>query len=178
MGIITGLMPPEPGEYSPFYKKYVDLVAGEDISVLFGQQEVFVKSFFGDLRPENHSFAYAPGKWTLTEVLGHILDTEKIMHFRALCICRGELAPFPGFDQDDYVKRAQFRFREMNVLIEGFCVHRKLLAQFMATVNEDDWKNSGTVGGHPMSVRALVYIIIGHLEHHKQVLFEKYVEAM
>jgi hypothetical protein len=100
------------------------------------------------------------------------LDTEKIMHFRALCICRGELAPFPGFDQDDYVKAAHFP--EMNALIEGFCLHRKLLAHFLPTVKEDDWENTGTVGGFPMSVRALVYIIIGHFEHHKHVLFEKY----
>lgn len=176
MEIITGLVPPDQGEYNPFYKRYVDLVVREDIPGLFDHQEAFIKSFFGDLKSEKFSFSYAPGKWTLKEVLGHILDTEKIMHFRALCICRGELATFPGFDQDEYVEAAHFP--EMKALIEGFCLHRQLLTHFLPTLNQDDWKITGTVGSFPMSVRALVYIILGHFEHHKQVLFEKYSGAL
>ncbi|MEX2512247.1 MAG: DinB family protein [Cyclobacteriaceae bacterium] len=175
METIIGLVPPEPGEYNSFYKKYVDLVAEAAIPEHMEIQEKYMASLFGGLEKSKHSLSYGPEKWNFKQVLGHIVDTEKIMHFRALCICRGEMADFPGFDQEAYVKSAFFDQMEMEAILDAFIIHRQSFKHFMKAVPEGSWLNTGTVRGHPMSVRALVYISLGHLEHHIQLLNEKYV---
>ena len=166
METTTKLRPPIAGSYHSFYQGYIDRVSGRELRQLSEQQEDFIRSVYTGLKPGNATKGYREGKWSLNQLLGHILDTEKIMHFRALCISRGEQAAFPGFDQDAYVRMANFDDLSPQQLLRAFLLHRQLLWEFIGQVPAGQWSCQGTVSGHPMSLAALIHIIFGHLEHH------------
>jgi hypothetical protein len=166
---------PRPEEYPQYYKGYIDLVLDKDLKTLSLAQERFVKNLFGNLTTEKALLSYKSNKWSFNELLGHIIDTEKIMHFRALSISRGEKSDFPGFDQDNYVKTAAFNSRSINELLESFLLHRKLLWNFIEAIPEDQIHNIGSVDANPMSLSALLYIIFGHMEHHISIIKKYYL---
>ncbi|MBR9773743.1 MAG: DinB family protein [Cytophagales bacterium] len=166
---------PLPKEYPLFYKGYIDLVAEKDLKTLSLAQEQFVKNLFGNLTTEKALLSYETNKWSFNELLGHIIDTEKIMHFRALSISRGEKSDFPGFDQDNYVKTAAFNAQSIDKLLDTFLLHRKLLWNFIEAIPEDQINNIGSVDGKPMSLSALLYIIFGHMEHHISIIKNYYL---
>ncbi|WP_339902682.1 DinB family protein [uncultured Cyclobacterium sp.] len=166
---------PLPKAYPPFYKGYIDLVAEKDLKTLSLEQEQFVKNLFGNLTTEKALLSYKTNKWSFNELLGHIIDTEKIMHFRALSISRGEKSDFPGFDQDNYVKTAAFNSQSINELLDTFLLHRQLLWNFIEAIPEDQIHNIGSVDAKPMSLSALLYIIFGHMEHHISIIKKYYL---
>lgn len=173
-----GLPEPRPGSYQPFYEGYVSRVSGKDLKKIAGEQENFISAVFRDLTPSTAVIRYQPGKWSINQVLGHILDTEKIMHFRALCISRGEKASLPGFNQDLYVESAGFDSRSPQKLLAAFLLHRELVWEFIAEISPEQWKTEGMVDNHAMSVSALVYIIFGHMEHHLALLKRHYLPLL
>ncbi|MDO9553040.1 DinB family protein [Rhodonellum sp.] len=174
---MNDLMRPKEGEYAPFYAGYISLVIGQDLpKILLGQINA-IKEHFEKVGEENSKLAYASGKWSQKEVLGHVTDTDRIMTFRALCFARGEKALMPGFDQDEYVVRAKFNAVPLVELLDDFEKSRHALVALMKTIPNDAMLNIGNANGFGVSVRALFNIIPGHAEHHLHILKTLYARG-
>lgn len=166
-------MKPDSNEYAPYYQRYIDLVSGPVLQVLHQQLADFTQ-FIRTVPSGKADFAYAPGKWTVKEVVGHMIDTERIMACRALRIARGDTTPLPGFDQDDYVARGHFTTRHLTDLADEFEALRRSDLLLFGTFDEASSLERGTASGNPVSVRALMHIIAGHTLHHQDILKYKY----
>lgn len=164
------LTPPKQGEYSEYYDAYIAQVKGKDIQTLMISQIGELKNIYSRLTEEKAAVPYQEGKWTYKELLGHLNDTEKIMFFRALCIARGEKESLPGFDQDAYVRTANFNSIPINDLLVDFRLTREQIASFIKTVPQERINAVGLVNRQPMSVTALLHIIAGHFSHHLQMI--------
>lgn len=167
---------PDASEYPPYAEKYVNLVAGSDIMSQFSKQ---LEEITASLRPVDDrrasEFSYAPGKWTLKQVLGHIIDTERIFSYRVLCVARNESNPLPGFEQDDYVAAGLFNERTVSSLLDEFCaIRHSAIAQFQ-NLPEQAWLRRGTANKYPVTVRGLAFLVVGHAAHHASILREKYL---
>jgi len=164
---------PQSDEFGAFYKRYIDAI-GDNVIAEIKEQERFLPSLLRANR-EKAEFAYAEGKWTLKELLGHLIDTERIMAYRLLRISRNDATPLPGFDQDNYVKYAEHNKIDFEKLIEEFEAVRKSSLFLIDSLSEEQLNYRGSANGYPLSGRALVYIIAGHLKHHIEVIKEKYL---
>lgn len=164
------------GEYPPYYETYISkLELGDsNFSTLIQSQTIDLKAFFASKPKGWANEPYAPGKWTPKEVLGHLLDTERIMTFRALCIARGEKKLLPGFDQDPYVNQGQFNVVSLKDLLKDFEMQRQAILSMIRTFPEHSFQEIGSANGNPMSTRALLWIIPGHFLHHFEVLKNSY----
>jgi uncharacterized damage-inducible protein DinB len=128
-------------------------------------------------RPESDGdLRYAPGKWSLKEVLGHINDTERIMSYRALRISRGDTTPLAGFEQDDYVRNGPFARCTLADLIEEYIAVRRATVSLFRNLDEVAWTRRGKASENEVTVRALAYIIAGHELHHRRIVEEKYLK--
>ena len=165
---------PEPGEYNPYYERYISLVPGDDIlATLDAQRRLTILLLCG--RDENDGdLRYAPGKWSVKEVLGHVCDTERIFSYRALRIARGDETPIEGFEQDDYVNNGPFDQRPLEELVEDYIAVRRATLTLFRNLDEVAWARRGVANKNEITVRALAYIIAGHEAHHRRILEEKY----
>ena len=168
---------PSASEFASFYAGYVSLVPEADImSVLEGQADdvrLQTRAFI----PKREQFRYADGKWSVREVLGHMTDAERVFGFRAFCFSRGEQTALPGFEQDDYVARGGFDHWSLADLVQEFGQVREANLTVLRRLDDAAWQRMGTASGKPVSVRALAYIMAGHVRHHLQVLGTRYVEG-
>lgn len=164
---------PQTQEYPEWYNKYISLVKGDIIEILEKQVTEF-SDFINSLVGKG-DYAYAPGKWTIKELIGHIIDTERIMTFRLLCFARGEKASIPGFEEDDYVAIAHFNDRSLLSLSEEFSLLRKSNLYLIKSLNEEELSRYGNSNGNNMSVKAFVYVLAGHIMHHVNVIKERYL---
>jgi hypothetical protein len=165
--------PPQIQDYPQWYKKYIDLVEGDVWNVLETQAEAFGR--FVSENWDKADYAYAPGKWTIKEMFGHIIDTERIMVFRLTSFARGEKEALPGFDEDSYVANAHFNDRSLESLCEEFIWLRKSNLLLIKSLSEEELNRTGIANGNQISVRALVFILAGHVMHHKNVIVERYL---
>ncbi len=164
---------PEATEYAEFYAGYVSKVPGTDaVSVLESQRLQMVQLFAGRSERDG-SFRYAPGKWTVKEVLGHITDTERIFTYRALRIARGDQTPLASFEQDDYVKNGGFGERTLASLAEEFALVRAASIALFRSFPEEAWSRRGIASQKEVSVRGLTFITAGHQIHHRLILEER-----
>lgn len=169
---------PEPTEYAEFYANYVSKVPGNDaIGVLESQRLQMVQLFAGRSERDG-SFRYAPDKWTVKEVLGHITDTERIFTYRALRIARGDQTPLPGFEQDDFVKNGGFGERALASLADEFALVRAASIALFRSFPEEAWTRRGVASQKEVTVRALAFITAGHQIHHRLILEERYFPAI
>ncbi len=159
---------PDPSEYAPYFGRYIDHVP--DGPILGKLTANPLEAALRAVSDEAASVRPAPGKWSLKEVLGHVIDTERIMSVRALRIARGDQTPLAGFDQDPYVENANFRERTMESLLEELQAVRAATVALFRSLPEAAWTRTGTVDGKPASVRALAWIIAGHELHHVLLL--------
>jgi hypothetical protein len=173
---LTGLCRPLRGEFAPYHDTYISLVAGNDIVASLDEQRRHTLLLLSGRPESDGDLRYAPGKWTLKEVLGHLNDTERIMSYRALRIARGDATPLPGFEQDDYVRDGPFAGNSLPDLIEDYIAVRRATLTLFRNLEEKDWTRHGTVNGNKLTVRALAYIIAGHELHHRRLLEEKYLK--
>ena len=164
---------PLPGEFNPYYDKYVSLVPSGDVVGLLEQQAPETVALFKSLSTKA-DFRYAPGKWSVKEMLGHLNDTERIMSYRALRIARGDKTPLAGFEQDDYIRDGNFGQRTLADLLDEFLAVRQATVALFRHVDAEGGARTGVANNSPASVRALAYIIAGHELHHRKVLQEKY----
>ena len=166
---------PESNEYPPFYESYIKNVIGSDPLRNLENQYQEIQSILQSLPEVEANYAYSEGKWTVKEVLGHITDTERVMSYRAFCISRKEIRSLPGFEQDDYVKEANFNERSITNLLEDYRAVRKSTISLFKNFTEDMLNQKGTANEKEVSVLALLFIITGHEMHHLKILKEKYL---
>ncbi|WNJ18569.1 DinB family protein [Pontibacter sp. G13] len=167
---------PNSNEYAEFYAGYVNHVAedAQPIEVLRSRQTE-VPALFRGLSEETLNTGYAPGKWTPKEMLGHIIDTERIFQYRALRIARGDQTPLPGFDQDAYMETAHFADRSLESLLDEYVAVRMATLSLFDSLSPDTYPLMGEMSGFPISVRGLAYITAGHEGHHLRILQERYL---
>lgn len=166
--------PPQKGEYPAYFDTYLRLNPSENYTDLILGQTKAIKQLFGSKSANWTEKPYQSGKWTPKEVLGHVIDTERIMTFRGLCFARGERNALPGFDQDPYVLHARFGAVPAPLLLEDFENQRKALLTLIQTLPEEALDFSGTANGATITPRALFWIIPGHFIHHLNILKERY----
>jgi hypothetical protein len=167
-------MKPENDEYNPYYKLYIEKVQEDNpISAL---ESCFsdAMEFWGSLTDNFAGKPYGENKWSYKETFGHIIDTERIMAYRALCIARGESKSLPGFDQNMYVKVGNFNRREIKDMIEEYFLVRKSSLILFNSFTEEDFTKRGTANENEITVLALAFIIAGHDKHHLGLLKEYY----
>jgi len=165
---------PQPGEYAPYYDRYISLVQGEDILETLDQQRRQTMLLLSCRDDEDGDFRYAPDKWSAKEVLGHICDTERIFAYRALRIARADATPIEGYEQDDYVRNGPFAQRPLADLVEDFIAVRRATLSLLRNLDENAWSRRGIANKNEVTVRALAYTIAGHEMHHRGILEEKY----
>ncbi|HEV2495352.1 MAG TPA: DinB family protein [Terriglobia bacterium] len=166
---------PEASEYAPYYGQYISMVSGNDVLRALEEQRPATAALFERLSDQQADYRYAPEKWSVKEVLGHIIDTERIMSYRALRIARHDKKPLAGFEQDDYVRAAQFGQRKLAGLVEEFTAVRHATLLLFQNLGPEAWMRLGIANEKEVSVRALAYIIAGHELHHRKILQEKYL---
>jgi uncharacterized damage-inducible protein DinB len=169
---------PEASEYADYYANYIAKVPGSDVLSVLESQRLQMLQLFAGRSERDGSFRYAPGKWTVKEVLGHIVDTERIFTYRALRFARADQTPLPGFEQEDYVRSGAFGARTLADLAEEFGAVRSASIGLFRSFKEDVWVRRGKADGKEVSVRALAFIIAGHQVHHRIILEERYFPAI
>ena len=165
---------PEPGEYAVYYEKYVSLIPGDHILTTLEKQSRETAALLSDRKDAEGNLRYAPGKWSVKEVLGHVTDAERVFAYRALRIARNDKTPMEGFEQDDYVKYGAFGQCTLAALVEEFVSVRNATLTLFRGFEEAAWGRRGVANKNEVSVRALAYIIAGHELHHRRILQEKY----
>jgi len=169
---------PQSNEYAVPFKKYIDVVPdGEPIRILEDQLADW-KRVLAPLGEEAGNFRYAPEKWSIKEMLGHVVDAERIFSYRLLRIARGDKTPLPGFEQDDYIKTANSSNRQLAGLREEFEAVRRASILLAGSLDEQALQRTGTASNNPISARALLFIIAGHDRHHFTILRQKYIPAL
>lgn len=167
-------MKPKPNEYDSYYETYISALPDFHIKQILEEQIDTIQNMFSNMDEEKGNFAYSEGKWTIKEVLGHIVDTERIFSYRALSFARGETQKIPGYDQNEYVAKGNFNKRSINSLIYEFTYLRKSNIILLLSFDEETLNNKGNANGKQITVNALLYILAGHVNHHIKVLKEKY----
>ena len=166
---------PASGEYAPYYEKYIALVPEGDIVATLGQQLDATLELLEGIDEAQANKRYAADKWSIKEVVGHLIDSERVFVYRAMRFARNDQTPLPGFEQDDYVRHAKFDDRQLAYLAQEFEYVRRGTIQLLGSLSEEAWTRRGTANDNEVSVRALAYIMAGHEAHHVQVLKTKYL---
>lgn len=166
---------PEKSEYDPYYEKYVSLVPDADVVAVLASQPTELQDIFVALPEEKGTYAYAEGKWSLKEVISHLIDGERIFAYRALRISRGDETPIEGFEQDGYIENSHANDRSFGDLLEEFNLLRRANLLLFHNLRDDGWSRLGTASGAGVSVRALAHIMAGHVLHHVNVLRGRYL---
>lgn len=167
---------PLPEEYSAYEEQYVSKVPEGEIGDLLAGKLDEVSEWISELPEELGDYRYAPGKWTLKELLGHMIDTERIMSYRLLRIARGDKTPLPGFNQDLFVNQAAVVPRSFFEISRDYAAVRTATLTLLGGLSEEAWDRSGTASDHTLTVRALAYIIAGHELHHLGFIREHYLD--
>ena len=168
---------PEPTEFAPSYSNYLDLVPESDIRDAYAAQPAELRAALESLPEDRGTFAYDEGKWTIKEVVSHIIDCERIFAYRMHRISRGDTTPIEGFDQESpgYTAFSHANERTFSDLLEEFELVRRSNSLMLNNMDEADLRRMGTANELSISVRALAGIMIGHVRHHLNILKERYL---
>lgn len=165
---------PKPEEYSPFHKNYISKVGNEDILGILSQLKDSTYNFLSTIPAVKADYAYAEGKWTIKEVIGHIIDAERTFAYRILAFSRGQ-EELPGFEEDEYVARSTFKSRTLADLAEEFKAVREANLFLFRSLTPQQLLATGIANSNIISVRALLYIAAGHEIHHINLIKERYL---
>jgi len=180
-GILMGAMTtqaiavPDASEYAPYYGRYISMVPANDALATLEREAERTARLLAGLTEDQSDYRYAPDKWSVKEVVGHVVDSERVMAYRALRIARGDRTPIAGFEQDDYVREGGFGRRALANLVEEFSAVRRATVLLFRGFEPEAWTRRGIANGLEISVRALAYVIAGHELHHRSILQEKYL---
>jgi uncharacterized damage-inducible protein DinB len=169
-------MRPKENEYAPYYQRYIERVVGEDIITILDNQINEFLELMETIPEEKKIYSYDEGKWTVAELLGHIIDTERIMAFRALWFARNDPNPLPGFEQDDFIQSANFNDRTLLSLADEWTHLRKSNIILFRHFDDAALQRRGVANYNQVTVLALLFIIAGHMTHHLDILKEKYLK--
>lgn len=167
---------PAADEYAPFYETYVGKVTEPDLVSLLTSQQASTAKFLAGLTETQAAHRYAPGKWSLREVIGHLADSERIFAYRLLRIARADTTPLPGFDENLYVPGGEFERRPLASVAAEFASVRAATLTLLEGTTPEALARMGTASGKPISARALAFIIAGHEKHHLGVIRERYLK--
>jgi uncharacterized damage-inducible protein DinB len=167
---------PKEGEYNPYAIKYIKLLPNDGL-IIKHLKENFkaVKDFILSIPEEKLQYRYAENKWTIKEILVHIMDDERIYAYRALCIARNDKTELPGLEQDDYVPYSRANERSLKNILNEYATIRKATISLFENLDEAAFLRTGIANEHIVSVRALAYHIAGHELHHMNVIRERYL---
>lgn len=166
---------PNVTEYAPYYQRYIDLVTTDDIFSFFKQQADEIVTLFTNLSEDQASFRYAEGKWTIKEVLAHIVDSERIFGYRVLAISRGEKNPLPGFAENDYVRNGKYENRSLKSLLAEYSHLSLANLELFKSLDEEMLSQKGTASGKEVTARAILFVTIGHEKHHLEIIKSRYL---
>jgi uncharacterized damage-inducible protein DinB len=166
---------PDRNEYDPYYEHYVSLVKDHDIIDTLSAQPTQLQALVTAMPEEKGEYRYAEGKWSIKEVLGHLIDGERMFAYRLFRISRGDETPIEGFEQDGYIENAHSNQRSFADLLEEFTLLRRANMLFFHNLRDDALIRVGTANNVKITVRALMYIMAGHIEHHLGILRERYL---
>lgn len=169
---------PDPTEHAEYHASYISKVPGTDLLGVLESERSKMAQLFAGRAERDGNFTYAPGKWTVKEILGHITDAERIFTYRALRIARDDKTPMPGFEQDDYVRNGGFAARTIASLAEEFAAVRGATLSLFRSFSEENWSKRGVASQKEVTARALGFITAGHQIHHRVVLEERYFPAI
>jgi uncharacterized damage-inducible protein DinB len=167
--------PPEPTEAAPYYFTYINRVTGDDIVGQLDAQLEQTHAFLCRISEEKSLHRYAPEKWTIRQVLNHVNDCERTFLFRAFWFARGFDGPLPSLDQDVSARYARADEFSWASHIEEFRILRLATLAFFRNLPDEAWMRTGIASGNPVTVRALAYILAGHVAHHRAILEERYL---
>jgi hypothetical protein len=166
---------PVQGTFPAYFQKYIDYVSETDVVIAIHNQQNLVDTFFYNISEEKSTYAYAPGKWTLKEMLQHIIDAERIFNFRALAFARKETQSLPGFDENTYADKSNANARTWKSLCEEFKAVRKTTDILFESFTNEMLGFSGTANGNPTSANTMGFIVVGHVYHHIKIIEERYL---
>ena len=162
--------------YQAIYQnRYIDAATGDSIEELIRNHSLSLNNFINSIPDEKTNYRYAPEKWTVKQLLQHMIDTERIFSYRALRFSRNDIAPLPGFDEDSYALNAPVEHRSLSSLKEEFIATRKSTDILLTSFTEEQLQMIGIASGYKVSVNALCFIIFGHNLHHQKILQERYL---
>jgi DinB superfamily len=167
---------PNPSEFNQRFTRYMELVPEDDILNALTQQLQATMDLVHQIPESLVDYRYAPGKWTTREVIGHVLDTERILGFRLLTFARGDETPLVRADEELYVRHGQFSRYPLNEWMEEYSLSRRSNIELMRHLPAEAWDRTGTVSDLPISVRAIAYFMVGHERHHIQIIRYMYVK--
>jgi DinB superfamily len=166
---------PDASEHIPYYAKYINLVPNGNILTILEEQVQDTSTFLGSITEEQSLKRYAPDKWSIKEVIGHLTDSERIFAYRALRFARDDKTALPGFESDDYIEPGRSDKRNWQGLIKEFEAVRRATVELYEPLDETAWTRQGVANNDAVSVRALAYIIAGHELHHVKLIQELYL---
>lgn len=169
---------PSPAEYAPYYQSYIDQVNETDIMQVLRSELDDLDVLLGNVPAEQETYAYADGKWTIRQIVGHLIDGERVFGYRALCIARGEKQNLPGFDENEYMTTAPYNAIELEDLLSELRLVRLSNIAMFRSLDDAAWERTGTANANDVTVRAIAFIMAGHLRHHMNVLRERYSAAV
>jgi len=172
----TTLKRPETKESNDYYKIYINQVDGDNFLNVLEESLPQTIAFLHSLNPENWNYRYADNKWSIKEVMLHVIDTERIMAYRALRIARNDKTPLAGFDQDEYIPYVNAENRSPTSIIEEYKSVRNATIEMYKYFSDEMLSAAGTASGNPFTPRALGFVIAGHEKHHLRIVRERYLD--
>ncbi|CAN5558507.1 DinB family protein [soil metagenome] len=166
---------PTAADSSEFYHKYINYTKGDSIQEIIANHSKEIHDFYDSLPEEKADYAYAAGKWTIKQVLQHVIDAERIFTYRALRIARKDTTPLPGFDENSYADNDGSENRTLQLLKDEFNALRAATDLLIAGFSETQLSQTGTASGKSITTNALCFITYGHLLHHKAITAERYL---
>ncbi|HRI26109.1 MAG TPA: DinB family protein [Ferruginibacter sp.] len=166
---------PSPSSYPAYFKRYIDQVAEDDLMTAFENQLPQISKFLATISEEKSAYAYDTGKWTLKEVLQHIIDAERIFNYRSLCFARRETASLPGFDENEYAVHCDANRRPWQELVDEFIAVRKGTELMYKSFTDEMLQFSGVSNNNPATALCFGFVTLGHFNHHKKVVEERYL---
>ncbi len=171
---MTSFGRPEAGEFAPYFERYISLVRGDDILRVLAEQAGSVLGVIATIPDGRAGFRYAPGKWSIREVVGHLADCERVFGYRALAFARCERAPLPPFDENEFARTSGHDAIPLSELVDELAAVRAATMHLLRHLPAEAWTRVGVASGSPLSVRALAFIMAGHVAHHMAILAERY----
>ena len=165
---------PLTGDAMPYFEKYINFVQGNSIAEAMENHSTELNKFYNDLPESKADYAYAEGKWTIKEMLQHLMDAERIFTYRLLRISRADTTPLPGFEENEYAVAARANDRSLQSLKEEFTALRISTDLLLKSLTEEQLNRKGTTNNNPITANAIAFIMYGHLLHHQNILIERY----
>ncbi|MEN9523205.1 MAG: hypothetical protein RL065_1582 [Bacteroidota bacterium] len=168
-------MKPTENEHNSYFKKYIDLADDNNLINQLENSSTEFEKFVRQIPHEKVDYKYAENKWTIKQLLIHLIDTERIFSYRALAFCRGEKQNLPGFDENDYADNSKFKHRNLNDIVEEYLAVRQATIQLFKSFDEVDLQKKGVANYSEISINAIGHVLVGHQIHHFKIITERYL---